>query len=211
MNLGKALLLGAAKGVTVPTAAGEVFGGGFYVGRMKVDSQSYALIVSPKAQGEVSGVNWNFNSSTAGTTSTWDGAANTAAMIAADPTSHQAAAFCKNLTIGGYLDWFLPAKDQLELLYRKLKPGTEANSVGDGVNPNSDPTGTAYTTSNPGQTTAVAFKTGGSEAFEIGSYYWSSTQVSATTASLRGFQSGVSGSDPKRSLFQVRAVRMIKI
>ena len=70
----------------------------------------------------------------------------------------------------------MPAVDELELCYRAFKPTTEANyttsitrndtgSTPCGTNPNSDPTGAAYTSSVPGQTSVVAFRSGGAEAF----------------------------------------------
>ena len=75
----------------------------------------------------------------------------------------------------------MPAVDELELCYRALKPTTDANyissvvrndtgSTPSGTNPNSDPTGAAYTSSVPGQTSVVAFRSGGAEAF-VSTYY----------------------------------------
>lgn len=194
-----------------PTAAGTPFGGGFYVGRMKVDGQSYAVIVAPRAQGEAILAVKTTNTATAGTTSTWDGAANTAAMIAAGAADHPAAQFCANLTIGGYLDWALPAKDQLELMYRQLKPDATENRTSYGANPSSDPVGANYTAGSPAQTAIAAFKTGGAEAFAVDNYYCTSTEYASTREWSQAFSNGNQYGITKGDAYRVRAVRMIKI
>ena len=49
------------------------------------------------------------------------GRANTEAIIAAQGSGSYAATLCKSLSIGGFSDWFLPSKDELDLMYRNLK------------------------------------------------------------------------------------------
>ena len=47
--------------------------------------------------------------------------------------SHPAAQFCEGLTIGGFSDWYMPARNELEICYYNLKPTTQNNNTGGGV------------------------------------------------------------------------------
>lgn len=49
------------------------------------------------------------------------GAQNTADMIAACPADDTAASVCDDLVVGPYDDWFLPSRDELQLMYTNLK------------------------------------------------------------------------------------------
>lgn len=197
----------------------------------------HRLIVAPKASGEHTGIalkNANSALPTACQTLT-EGFAATQAMRAADSsTVYPAAHWARNLNIGGRTDWYIPARDELELCWRNLKPVTDNNyvsadrptgasfnyanngSYGDtanthGLNNNSAPTGAAYTTTVPAQTAATAFRAGGAEAFEFGSfYYWSSSEFSASVAWYQYWNSsnpGYQTSYGKTVTFRVRAVR----
>ena len=48
------------------------------------------------------------------------GQANTTAIVAAQGAGNYAAQLCNDLTEGGYIDWFLPSKDELNLMYQNL-------------------------------------------------------------------------------------------
>ena len=134
-----------AGGLVLPNI-GDAFEGGFFAGLISHTANSvatHALIVAPRATG-ASGTNYTLttnyqwktaNTTTTGTTSSFDGAANTAAMVTAGIASHPAAQFCVNLSIGGYSDWYLPARYELDIAYENLKPTTDSNDTSWGINP----------------------------------------------------------------------------
>lgn len=66
---------------------------------------------------------WNGSKVYTGATSVTNGLENTASIIAAlgnsGVFSSYAANFCRNYRGGGFTDWFLPSKDQLNMLYSK--------------------------------------------------------------------------------------------
>ncbi|NLC21104.1 MAG: DUF1566 domain-containing protein [Halomonadaceae bacterium] len=192
---------------SVPTTPGTPFGGGFYAGKVQQADGVYLVIVAPKAA-ETSLAWKNAQTTTAGTASLNDGLANSDAM---NNASHAAAQYCRAYNGGGLDDWYLPAKDELEVCYRNLKPDSTANSTSHGANTNSVPAAANYTAGSPAQTTAAAFKTGGAEAFTVPDFYWSSTELSAPSAWSQRFSDGGQSYNNKLSARLVRPVRRIKI
>jgi len=203
-------------------AIGDAYQGGFFAGYISQTANSvatHALIVAPAATGATgtgytltTNKQWKTaNTTTAGTTSTYDGAANTAAMVTAGIADHPAAEFCTGLSIGGYTDWYLPALDELEIAYYNLKPTTDSNSTSYGINAYSVPArGSNYTAGTPAQTTVTAFQTGNSEAF-VDAFHWSSTEYSSTIAWFLYFPNGVQSLLGKDNPGRVRAFRKLAL
>jgi len=191
---------------------GAPYGGGYIGGKISVLGVQYYLIVSPKASGEAL-KQWGTYGVTTGFTSVINGPINSVGEAALG-ASYQAATFCEGLTIGGYSDWYLPAKNELEVLYYFLKPTTDANDTGSGSNANAvspEPVSTNYTSGSPAQTSAgIGFRTGETEAFRNTNYY-SSTEVSANGAWRQDFYNGVQSNPTKTSSHYVRAIRRIPV
>jgi len=113
------ILIGATmKNQKIPTKPGTAFGGGFYAGRFYIGADAYALIVAPKAEGQIEPMPWNKSLKlVTGATSYCDGMANTMAMAKAGSAL---AKQVLKLRIGGFKDWHLPSRLQLLIAYHEL-------------------------------------------------------------------------------------------
>jgi hypothetical protein len=198
---------------------GAAFEGGFFAGTISHTGNgvaTHALIVAPAATGATgtsypsgSDKQWKTTlTTTAGTTSPFDGAANSANM---NNASHPAAQFCEDLSIGGYTDWYLPAHYELDIAYENLKPTTDSNNTSWGINPYSVPERTVNRTAGaPARTSVAAFQSGGAEAF-VDNYHWSSTESGSTIAWMLFFYNGVQTNGAKTSSYRVRAFRKVAL
>lgn len=170
----------------LPTIIGESFGGGFYAGDIEIEGQWYKLIVAD-VSADITGANsrWKTsNTDTPGTDHLTDGVANTSAMIAAGIELHPAAAHCIDHRGGGNADWYMPAKDELNVIYQNLDYGR----------PNCPPD----------------FLSGGPQAF-TNAWYWASTQYSSDLGWSQLFGGGNQGSNSKPgSNRRVRPVRRLQ-
>lgn len=195
----------------IPQSLGEPFAGGFYAGQIRVGDRIYALVAAPKAEGEHEDVALLTGKKldVPAALSFFDGAANTAALAEA---GSKAAKWAQALAIGGFTDWHIPSRDELELLYRAFKPTTDENYCWRGDNPSSVPVGYAYIRDVPAQTAIEAFRESGAEAFET-EWYWSSTQYAGdeSFAWIQNFYDGLQGDDHKGYDYRVRAVRRVAI
>jgi hypothetical protein len=207
------MLTGGTYKPAAPTVIGQAFGGGFYAGKIAVGGGGVAthyLIVAPKSSGESSSKTYGTSGVNTGATSDIDGPTNSVTL---DSYSAPAANFCEALSIGGYTDWYLPAKNELEVCYYFLKPSTNSNNTPWGSNANAvspEPISTNYTSGSPAQTSATAFKTSGGEDFSA-NYYWSSTEASSTAAWIQSFSNGLQDPDSKTNSRYTRAVRRVAI
>lgn len=189
--------------------------------------ERYALIVSPKDLEQ--SLAWK-DAQTAGPAAThtrWNGLTATVAMASA---AYPAANYCMGLADPGDEGsrWYLPAMDELELIYRNLKSTAEDNYTGNraggdfpggtinyGENVSSDPAGAPYTAASPAQTSVDAFRDGGGQ--DLGDagtnrYYWTATEYSASDAWLQnasGSNAGIQSNSGKTGASSVRPVRRV--
>jgi hypothetical protein len=225
-----------AASFTVPP--GTLVGGGYFGGQINDGGTIYNLIVAPVSAGALSGTNTSgiqyktaasadapsatvqnevyggpttdlFKASAAhpvfstfinGATGPNAGAFNLATGGAGGGTG-----------IGGFNDWYLPAKNELEILYYNLKPDTTANNTASGINPNAVPARASnYTAGSPAQTTSALFA-GGAQAFSTAANYWSSTEPSSSTSDAwrQNFANGFQFPINKLNGYYARAVRRI--
>lgn len=195
----------------------------------------YRIIVSPKSGGQIGLVIKNTNTAlpVAAQTLT-EGYKATLSMSLADTNVvYPAAHWSVSLNLNGKTDWYIPARDELELCNRNLKNVTDNNyttndrpttatvsyenmgSYGGvesthGLNKNSIPTGSTYTTTVPSQTAATLFKVGAAEAFDADIYRTCSENSSGQSwIQYIGTAGQVSRQAPtsNNAAYKIRAVR----
>jgi hypothetical protein len=132
----------------------------------------------------------NINSVAIGATaqSTWDGLSNSNAIVAQVGFTSGAANGCLISTNNGQTDWYLPAVDELSLLWQNR------------FNVNRTLSGASSAGTIPGTPTQIGYDT-----------YWSSTENDSSKAWYFGFYSGDAGNDVKNNTYFVRAVRKFSI
>jgi len=199
--------------VAVPgTAPGTPMGGGFYGGRIKIGANTYDLIVSSRAEGDFSDwfyTYWDFDVEF--NTSLNDGMS---IQQAAAPELYAYMIFSQlsSVSWGGFTDWYLGSKEEMEVIYRNLKPGTANNVTNSGVNNSTIPVTGNYSTTSPAQTSAVDFRTGGSQAFYEQPYYTSSRGPSGKLyCQTKSFVNGADGEIFVTDRTYTRAIRRILV
>lgn len=198
-----------------PSTIGQAYGGGYYAGQIGVSGvATHYLVIGPIASAQ-STLQWkNANTATAGADSVIDGPQNTADIVAdGNSTVYPAAHFCNDLVTGGYSDWYMPAKNELEVCYYNLKPTTTSNETSVGANANAvspEPISTNYTSGTPAQTSVTDFKDTGAEDFAAANY-WSSTEASATAPWGQYFGNGNQNNNDKDFSIRTRAVRRVAV
>ena len=197
---------------------GSAYGGGFFAGQIGVSGvATHYLVIGPISTAQAT-LKWkDAFTATVGADSDIDGPQNTADMVAdGDATVYPAAHFCNNLSTGGQTDWYMPAKNELEVCYFNLKPTVDTNNTSSGINPNAVPARASNYTggapaSNPAQTSATDFKNTGAEDFSAASRYWTSTENSTTQGKVQYFSNGVQTYHGKNNADFVRAVRRVAV
>lgn len=208
----------------IPAVIGEPWGGGYFAGYISHtadENPTHALIVAPKntevslawALNQNAGNGINYSTTTIGTVANgaFDGAANMAVLESIGIANFPSAEACKNLTTGGFADWYLPSRWELDIAYFNLKPSTDANATNWGANNYSVPKRTTgYTSSYPAQTSLTAFSTTAQQGFNAANY-WSSTELSGSTAWGIAFNSGNQFGGGKTTTPRSRAFRRIAL
>jgi len=223
------------------TQIGAPYGGGYVAGKIvsDYDGQTYGLIVSDgggdSGQMGAGTMAWRTAQSSVTTThgvppmTLADGQANHNAIKAAGALSQfPAVQWIENTLnagggLNGHTDWYLPSRDELELIYRHFKPTTDANNTGTrvtsgyggdgavyGTNANSLPAGVGYTAADPAKTARASFMASGADAFTA-SNYWSSTEGNSSYAWYQAFSNGGQSLYLKTNTNYVRAVRRVKL
>ena len=206
-----------------PAVIGEEFGGGYFAGYISHTADgnpTHALIVAPRATGATGTgytlttlLQWKTaNTTTAGTSSDFDGAANTAAIVTAGIADHPAANFCVGLSIGGFTDWYLPSRYELDIAYFNLKPSTAANNTSWGTNIYAVPQRNSnWSSAYPTQTNLTAWQaTAGSQAFVVNAH-WSSTEINSGNSWFLNLTTGAQAANNKTTSLPVRAFRRIAL
>jgi hypothetical protein len=204
---------------TAPTVIGQAWGGGYYAGQISTSGNgvaNYYIVVAPASSGD-SQKQWKTtNTSTSNCGSDIEGPSNSTNNAFMNNANHPAAYFCAGLTVGGYTDWYMPAKNELEVCFYNLKPYVGGNNTSSGINPNAVPARASYYTSSvPAQTSATAFRSGGAEAFNSAGFdgiYFSSTQFNSSSGWTQGMYSGYQRANiAKTGPYRVRAMRRLAV
>ena len=216
-----------SKGITllkerrIPTVLGEPWEGGFFAGYISHTADgnpTHALIVAPRATGATgtgytltTNLQWKMSqTTTVGSGSVFDGAANTAAIATAGIADHPAAQFCVGLSIGGFTDWYLPSRAELNIAYFNLKPTIAANNVNHGANIYAVPSRAGNWLANyPIQSYVTTFA-GGAEAFDA-TFHWSSTQEVNSQINNTRFSDGAAATGNATGNERTRAFRRIAL
>ena len=118
-------------------AIGQVYLGGFI---FYLDASGcHGLVAAPSDQ--TTGIQW-FNGSSISTTAFANGVSmgtsNTNLIVYYQAAGSYAARICYDLSLGGYDDWYLPSKYELDLMYKNIGPGATAPNTNIGVFANSN-------------------------------------------------------------------------
>lgn len=165
-------------------AVGEIWAGGYVAGEVNYgDGRNFVLILADKTV-EVEDLQWKTSTDGSLATSMYDGYVNTQAINNVD---HPAAQACVSYQGAGYSDWYLPAPDELAVIYANLAPS---------------------------QTIVPDFLSGSTQALsaiDANDGYWTSLESSNNQAYFIAMSNGTLTSTWKNSVMRVRPVRRVEI
>lgn len=203
----------AASAIDLP-AIGAAMPGGRFVGAILLPDGPWGLVKAPKAALDLGRIAWHDKyTDIDGAKSPVDGPANTRAMADAGSKLARQILDFKHEDLR---DFYLPAQDELEVIYRNCKPTDDGNSdwYRSGINLHAFPTPTPpYTFAPAKQTEVEIFRAGGAEAFATDEPYWTSTQHAGYSycAWDQWFNDGSQGRWDKDSKCRVCLVRRLPI
>jgi hypothetical protein len=202
----------------LPADIGAAYGGGFFAGQISTagnGTADYNLVIGPVSSAQ-SSLAWKNQQTGIIPVSFINGPQNTADLVAdGNSTVYPAAHFCNDLVIGGFSDWYMPARNELEVCYYFLKPTTTSNNAS-GANANAvspEPINTNYSSGSPARTSATAFQSGGAQAFSANEYWSSTSRGSDNEAKTwrQHFDYGLIYGESKTGVKNVRAVRRVAV
>jgi hypothetical protein len=216
----------SSNSITTTPALGQSFGGGYFAGTFSTNANGTAthyLVVAPRSAGDHYSKQFKTFQDTNGAISSSlkqsviDGPTTRTALLGptyggtntGDETAgkgHPGLEYAANNFTGGYSDWYIPAKSELEMLYYNFKPTTVDNRTlgwnASYSNPQDTPREdsgshgnryavpqrtSGYASQNPAQTSLTAFQQGGSDYIGEDSspnsiYYWSCSEYPDNSA-----------------------------
>lgn len=196
---------------STPPAIGDAYEGGFYYGQININGTVYNLVLSPRATGEVpASVYKNDALGFTGNTSTYDGKLIQENMVAAGIANFPAQQAVMAMTIGGFSDWYIPSKLELEILYRNLKPNATLNVTSSGANAYAVPPTSNYSSGTPSRTALTDFRTTGTN-YMTNDFYYSATQGPSGPLWVHSkrFTTGADSQDEAEFDYPVRAIRRV--
>ena len=193
-------------------AIGSAYGGGFFAGQFQLSGVVYNLVISPRATGQPDpDLLYQINDAGFdGNTSTSDGVLIQQNMVAFGIDNFPQQKWVKALAIGGFTDWYIPSKLELEIIYRNLKPTTATNVTTSGANAIAVPATANYVSATPTRTTVTAFRSTGAETMTA-DFYYSATQGPSGRlyAHAKRFTNGSDSEDENVFEYPIRAVRRV--
>jgi hypothetical protein len=196
-------------GAVQTSSTWEVYKGGFPLG----PSTGTITTVTPGTAGTPGGVQYKTSASSDTNPNSQNEVFGKLATDQFNNAAHPPFQWAKGLNIGGFTDWYVPAKNELEILYFNLKPDTTVNNTSSGINPNAVPPRASVYGATPTRTSNALFQSAGSEAFSAVDPYWSSTEYSTTTTNAweQFFANGGQTFTTKNTGQNARAVRRVPL